>query len=81
MRAEEKIRLRIDLLDGQSGSIASMLAKAIKDGNDVAFAEYSERLALNRARMEELLWVLGEKPPQSILDVNIESFKNEHNVG
>jgi hypothetical protein len=73
LRAEKDVRLRIDLLEGQSSSIAKMLAKAIKERNEVAFAEYSERLAANRGRIEELLWVLGEKAGQSILDLQVAS--------
>jgi hypothetical protein len=71
LRAEKDIRLRIDLLEGQSSSIAKMLAKAIRDHNEAAFKEYAERLAANRGRVEELLWVLGEKAGQSILDLQV----------
>lgn len=73
MRAEKEIRLRIDLLEGQSSSIAKILAKAIRDRNDSAFREYSARLAANRGRVEELLWVLGEKAGQSVLDLQVAS--------
>lgn len=72
MRAEKDIRLRIDLLEGQSCSIAKMLAKAIRDHNEDAFKEYAGRLAANRGRVEELLWVLGEKAGQSVLDLQVE---------
>ena len=61
MRAEKDIRLRIDLLEGQSSSIAKILTKAIREHNEVAFAEYAERLSHNSGRIEELHWVLGEK--------------------
>ena len=71
MRAEKDIRLRIDLLEGQSSAIAKMLAKAIKDKNESAFAEYAERLSANRGRVEELLWVLGEKAGQGVLDLQV----------
>lgn len=71
MRAEKDIRLRIDLLEGQSSSIAKMLTKAIRDHNESAFKEYAERLAANRGKVEELLWVLGEKAGQSVLDLQI----------
>jgi len=71
LHTEKDVRLRIDLLEGQSSSIARMLAKAIKDRNEVAFDEYSERLAANRGRIEELLWVLEEKAGQSILDLQV----------
>ncbi|HEU4605121.1 MAG TPA: hypothetical protein VFS46_02665 [Nitrososphaera sp.] len=80
MRAEKDIRLRIDLLEGQSSSIARMLAKAIRDHNEAAFREYAERLAANRGRVEELLWVLGEKAGQSILDLQIASRNNSLSV-
>ena len=53
--AENDIRLRINLLQGQSRSIAEMLSKAILDHNRAAFNEYVERLAVNRDRVEELL--------------------------
>ena len=71
LRAERDIRLRIDLLEGQSSSIAKMLAKAIRDHNEAAFREYAERLTANRGKIEELLWVLGEKVGQSVLDLEI----------
>jgi hypothetical protein len=79
LRTEKDIRLRIDLLEGQSSSIAKMLTKVIKEHNEAAFAEYAERLASNRSRIEELLWVLGEKPNQSILDLPV-SDKNNNNL-
>lgn len=69
MRAEKDIRLRIDLLEGQSSSIAKMLAKAIRDHNEAAFKEFAERLAANRGRVEELLWVIGGRAGQSFLDL------------
>ncbi|HXG06079.1 MAG TPA: hypothetical protein VNI77_01995 [Nitrososphaera sp.] len=71
MRTEKEIRLRIDLLEGQSSSIAKILTKAIRDNNEKAFKEYAERLAANRGRVEELLWVLGERPSQSVLDMQV----------
>jgi hypothetical protein len=71
LRAEKDVRLRIDLLEGQSSSIAKMLAKAIRDHNEGAFKEYSGRLAENRSRIEELLWVLEEKAGQSVLDLQV----------
>jgi hypothetical protein len=61
LRAEKDIRLRIDLLEGQSSLIAKMLTRAICEHNEVVFAEYANRLAVSRGRIEELLWVLGEK--------------------
>ncbi len=71
MRNEKEIRLRIDLLEGQSSSIAKMLQKAIRSQNEKTSSEYSERLALNRAKKEELLWVLEEKYCQSVLDLHV----------
>jgi hypothetical protein len=71
LRAEKDVRLRIDLLEGQSSSIARMLAKAIRDHNEGAFKEYSGRLAENRGRIEELLWVLEEKAGQSVLELQL----------
>jgi hypothetical protein len=61
LRAEKDIRLRIDLLEGQSSLIAKMLTRAIFEHNEVVFAEYASRLAVSRGRIEELLWVLGDK--------------------
>jgi hypothetical protein len=71
LRTEKDIRLRIDLLEGQSSSIAKMLTKAIRDHNEAAFREYAERLAANRNKIEELLWILEEKIGQSVLDLQI----------
>ncbi|HEY9406160.1 MAG TPA: hypothetical protein VIP53_01790 [Nitrososphaera sp.] len=79
MHAEKDIRLRIDLLEGQSSLIAKMLTRAISEHNEVIFGEYSKRLAVNRGRIEELLWVLGEKniAGQSILDMQVTRNKND----
>jgi hypothetical protein len=79
LRAEKDIWLRIDLLEGQSSLIAKMLTRAMSEHNEVAFAEYSKRLAINRGKIEELLWVLGEKniAGQSILDMQVTSNKND----
>jgi hypothetical protein len=71
LRAEKDVKLRIDLLEGQSSLIAKMLARAIRDHNEAAFAEHSERLATNRGRIEELLWVLGERAGESVLDLQV----------
>ncbi len=83
MRAEKDIRLRIDLLEGQSSFIAKMLTRAISEHNEVVFAEYAKRLAVSRGRIEELLWVLGEKnntpnttAGQSVLDMRVTSKNN-----
>ena len=85
MRAEKDIRLRIDLLEGQSSLIAKMLTRAISEHNEVVFAEYAKRLAVSRGRIEELLWVLGEKNSptttttagQSVLDMRVNSKDND----
>ena len=73
MHAEKDIRLRIDLLEGQSSFIANMLTRAISEHNEVVFTEYAKRLAVSRGRIEELLWVLGEKSTarQSVLDMQV----------
>jgi hypothetical protein len=71
LRSEKDVRLRIDLLESQSSTFAKLLAKAIREHNEIAYKEYSERLAANRGKTEELLWVLGEKVGQSVLDLHI----------
>ena len=79
LHAEKDIRLRIDLLEGQSSFIAKMLTRAISDHNEVLFTEYSKRLAVNRGRIDELLWVLGEKNTAgglSVLDMQVASNNN-----
>lgn len=68
LRSEKDIRLRIDLLEGQAGSIAKILAKAMQEHNEEAIKQYSEKLAQRKSQVEELLWVLGIKSAQSILD-------------
>jgi hypothetical protein len=80
LRAEKDIRLRIDLLEGQSSSIARMLAKAIREHNEAAFEEYAGRLAANRGRIEELMWILGEKAGQSVLDLQVPGKSNSLSV-
>jgi hypothetical protein len=83
LRAEKDIRLRIDLLEGQSSFIAKMLTRAISEHNEVVFAEYSKRLAVSRGRIEELLWVLSEKNSssspagQGVLDMRVTSKDND----
>lgn len=58
-----------------------MLTRAISEHNEVAFAEYAKRLAVSRGRIEELLWVLGEKNTttagQSVLDMRVSSKNND----
>ena len=86
MRAEKDIRLRIDLLEGQSSLIAKMLTRAISEHNEVVFAEYAKRLAVSRGKIEELLWVLGEKNTtttaagQSVLDMRVTSNNSDTTV-
>lgn len=82
MRAEKDIRLRIDLLEGQSSFIANILTRAISEHNEVVFAEYAKRLAVSRGRIEELLWVLGEKnttttADHSVLEMRVASKNND----
>jgi xanthine dehydrogenase iron-sulfur cluster and FAD-binding subunit A len=83
LRAEKDIWLRIDLLEGQSNFIAKMLTRAISEHNEVVFSEYAKRLAVSRGRIEELLWVLGEKNSatttagQSVLDMRVTSKNND----
>lgn len=62
-----------------------MLTRAISEHNEVVFAEYSKRLAVSRGRIEELLWVLGEKNTtatagQSVLDMRVNSNNNNDNI-
>ena len=66
-------------MEGQSSLIAKMLTRAISEHNDVAFAEYSRRLAINHGKIEELLWVLGEEnmAGQSVLDMQVTSNNND----
>ncbi len=61
MRKENDIWLRIDMLQGQSKTIAEMLVKALSERNTISINEYSARLANIRDRIEELLWVLNKK--------------------
>jgi hypothetical protein len=79
LRFEKDIRLRIDLLEGQSRFMANMVTRAISEHNEVVFAEYAKRLAVNRGRIEELLWVLGEKNTagHSMLDMQVTSMNND----
>ena len=73
-----------------------MLTRAISEHNEVVFSEYAKRLAVSRGRIEELLWVLGEKNTttsggaapaaaaagggQSVLDVRVASKNSEITV-
>jgi hypothetical protein len=89
LRSEKDIRLRIDLLEAQSSFIANMLTRAISKRDEAVFAEYAKRLAVFRGRIEELLWVLGEKNTigggaaaggQSVLDMRVTSKNNNDDV-
>jgi hypothetical protein len=84
LRAEKDIRLRIDLLEGESSFVAKMLTRAISEHNEVVFAEYAKRLAVSRGRIEELMWVLDEKNSstagQGVLDMRVSSKNNESTV-
>ncbi|MDQ3837451.1 MAG: hypothetical protein M3270_11060 [Thermoproteota archaeon] len=79
MHTEKDIRLRIDLIESQSSFIAKMLTKAISEHDEVVFMDYAKRLAVNRGRVEELLWVLGEKniTGQSVLEAKVTSNNND----
>jgi hypothetical protein len=71
LRSEKDVRLRIDLLEGQAGTIAKMLAKAMQEHNEEAVRLYSEKLAQGRGRVEELLWVLGVKTGEGVLESRV----------
>jgi len=71
LRNEKDIRLRIDMLQGKSKTIAQILAKALSQRNTISIDEYSARLVNIRDRIEELLWVLNKKgtPINFLLEV------------
>lgn len=71
MRNEKDIRLRIEMLQGQSKTIAEMLVKSLSERNTISINEYSDRLINIRDRIEELLWVLDKKgtPSNFLLEV------------
>src|SRR5215510_9935470 len=71
LRADKDVRLRIDLWESQSNSIAKLLAKASHEHNETAFKEYAARLAENRGRIDELRWVLSGKGKENILGVYV----------
>lgn len=81
MRSEKDVRLRIDLLEGQSNTIAKLLAKAMQERNEEAVRMYSEKLALGRSRVEELLWVLGAKIGLGILESRVTANGADMSVG
>ena len=81
MRSEKDVRLRIDLLEGQSNSIAKMLTKAMQEHNEEAVRQYSEKLAQGKGRVEELLWVLGVKIGKGILESSVTVNGKEMTVG
>lgn len=80
MRSEKDIRLRIDLLEGQSGSIAKMLAKAMQEHNEEAIKQYSEKLAQGKGRVEELMWVLQIKSGQGVLDAKVTVVQSRQEI-
>ena len=49
------------MFQGQSKTIAKMLAKAFSEHNNISINENSARLINIRTRIEELMWVLNEK--------------------
>jgi hypothetical protein len=71
LRNEKDIRLRIEMLQGQSKTIAEMLVKSLSERNTISINEYSDRLINIRDRIEELLWVLDKKgtPSNLLLEV------------
>jgi hypothetical protein len=71
LRKENDIKLRIDMLQAQSKTIAEMLVKALSERNTISINEYSARLDNIRDRVEELLWVLNKKetPSNLLLEV------------
>jgi hypothetical protein len=71
LRNEKDIRLRIEMLQGQSKTIAEMLVKSLSERNTISINEYSDRLINIRDRIEELLWVLDKKgtPSNFLLEV------------
>ena len=81
MRSEKDIRLRIDLLEGQAGTIAKLLAKAMQERNEEAVRQYSEKLAQGKCRVEELIWVLGIKTGQGILESRVTVNGSDVTVG
>jgi hypothetical protein len=71
LRNEKDIRLRIEMLQGQSKTIAEMLVKSLSERNTISINEYSDRLINIRDRIDELLWVLDKKgtPSNFLLEV------------
>jgi hypothetical protein len=65
LRDEKDMKLRIDMLQAQSKTLAETFAKALvkknNDTNTSAIQEYSSRLVNIRDKIEELLWVLDQK--------------------
>ena len=78
----KRIRLRIDMFQGQSEAIAKMLLKALAEHNTLSIQEYSPKLINMRDRIEELMWVLNEKnissnPLLEVYSINIPGKKIE----
>jgi uncharacterized coiled-coil DUF342 family protein len=82
LRNEKDIRLRIDMLQGQSKTIAEMLVKALSERNTISINEYSARVVNIRDRIEELLWVLNEKgkPSNFLLEVYTINMRGKKEV-
>jgi hypothetical protein len=82
LRKEDDIRLRIDMLQAQSKTIAEMLVKALSERNTISINEYSARLANIRDRIEELLWVLNKKdtPSNLLLEVYTINLRGKKEV-
>jgi hypothetical protein len=57
------------MFQGQSKTIAKMLAKAFFEHNNISINENSARLINIRTRIEELMWVLNEKKCHQILSL------------
>jgi hypothetical protein len=83
LRNEKDIRLRIEMLQGQSKTIAKMLVKAMSEHNTISTKEYSARLIHIRDRLEELMWILNEKsisssdPLLEVYSINVPGKKKE----
>lgn len=61
MRNQDHVRLRIEMLAGQSKVLGEVLAKALAQNDDSTFYEYSIRLGVICDEIEELRWVLNER--------------------
>jgi hypothetical protein len=57
------------MFQGQSKTIAKMLAKAFSEHNTISINENSARLINIHTRIEELMWALNEKICHQILSL------------